>query len=80
MEARRLDANLAPIARLRQRDVPHVILEVEARVLHPPRMVEVQRDVDHLLAERSREVEPALDVGMISVKRSIRPPGTVDGS
>src|SRR5262245_38122983 len=72
----RAGANRRP----RQRDAPHVILEVEARVLHPPGMVEVQWDVDHLLAERAREMAPALDVRMISLKRSVRPPGTVDGS
>ncbi len=40
MQARNLDAELAPVTRLRQRDVPHVELDVEVAILDPPRAVE----------------------------------------
>ncbi len=60
VDARRLDAELAPVARLRQGDVADVVLEVEVLVLHPVRIVEPERDAAKLLAEDRRAVQPAL--------------------
>ena len=51
----RLDAQLAPVARLRQRDVPDVELEVEVGVVHPVRMVEIERHPGELLPVRRHE-------------------------
>ena len=62
VDARCLDAELAPVAGLRQRDVAHVVLEVEALVLDPVRVVELERHPQQLLAEDRREVQAALDV------------------
>jgi hypothetical protein len=63
VQARDLDAELAPVAGLGERDVSDVELEVEVRVLHPVGVVEVDRDVDDLLAEAARQVQAPLDVG-----------------
>ena len=62
MQARCLDAELAPVPRLRQREVPHVVLEVEVAVLDPVRMVEVERHPHELPAERVREVHTLLQI------------------
>ena len=59
---RRLDAELTPLARFRQRDVPHVELEVEVLVVDPVRMVEIERDAHDLAPERIADVQPALQV------------------
>ena len=53
-----LDAQLAPVARLRQGDVADVELEVEVGVLDPVRMVEAERHLDEPLAEDPRHVQP----------------------
>jgi hypothetical protein len=37
MNPRDLDAQLAPVTRLRQRDMAHAIFEVEVWVIHPVR-------------------------------------------
>ncbi len=60
VDARGLNAELAPVARLRQRDVAHVILEVEVLVLDPVRLVEPERHGAQLLPEHRRAVQPAL--------------------
>ena len=62
MDARRLDAELPPVARLRQRHVAHVVFEVEALVLDPVGMVELERDAQQSLTEDRREMQTALDV------------------
>ena len=53
-----LDAQLAPVARLRQGDVADVELEVEVAVLDPVRVVELERHPHQPLAERPRDVQP----------------------
>ncbi len=51
VQPRHLDAELAPVAGVRQRDVTHVELDVEGRVLDPVRPVEGQRHGDEPPAE-----------------------------
>ena len=51
VDARGLDAELAPVARLRQRDVAHVVLEVEVLVLDPVREIEFERHPQQFLPE-----------------------------
>lgn len=58
-----LGAELTPGAGLRQREVPHVVLEVEPLVPDPPRPVESERYVDHPLTEALGDVEALLDEG-----------------
>src|SRR5690606_16414047 len=60
MKPRDLDAELAPVAGLRQRNVPDMELDVEIRILDPVRMVEVHRHMDDALPERPREMQPRL--------------------
>ena len=62
VQPRHLDAELPPVARLRQRDVAHVVLEVEVGVLDPVRVVEPERHLHQPLAERARHVQAAADV------------------
>ncbi len=62
MQTRGLNAQLAPVAGLRQADVADVKLEIEVFVFDPIRMVEAERYVDELLAERARAVQPLFDV------------------
>ena len=62
VDARGLDAELPPVAGLRQRDVAHVVLEVEALVLDPVGIVDLERDAQQLLPENRRQVQAALDV------------------
>ena len=57
-----LDAQLAPVARLRQGDVADVELEVEVGVLDPVRVVEVERHPHQPLAEHPGLVEALVDV------------------
>ena len=57
VQARNLDAELAPVARLRQRDVPHVELDVELGILDPPGPIEHPRHRD----EPATEMRKALD-------------------
>ena len=62
VQPRRLDAELPPVPRLRQRDVAHVVLEVELSVLDPVRMVEIERHAHQSSSEHVRQVQPLLDV------------------
>ncbi len=64
-----LDAELAPVARLGQRDVAHVVLEVELLVLHPVRVIEVGGNPHHLLTEGPGQVQPGLEVGQDALER-----------
>ena len=57
-----LDAELTPVARTRQGDVAHVVLEVEVGILDPVRVVELQRYLHQALAERARHMKTAADV------------------
>ena len=52
VQPRHLDAELPPIARAGQGDVPHVVLEVEVRILDPVRVIEPQRHLHEALPER----------------------------
>ena len=61
MQARGLDAELAPIARLGERDVTHVIFKIEIRVIDPIRVVEAERHVGQLAAEALGQVQALLD-------------------
>ncbi|MFO1426188.1 MAG: hypothetical protein U1F11_04275 [Steroidobacteraceae bacterium] len=62
MDARGLDAELAPVAGLGQGDVAHVVLEIEAVVLDPVGRIQVERHAQQPVAEDRREVQPARDV------------------
>ena len=61
-QPRHLDAQLAPVAGLRQGDVADVELEVEVGILDPVRVVEVERHPHQPLAEHPGHVEALLDV------------------
>jgi len=61
MDARRLDAELAPVAGSGQRDVAHVVLEVEVLVVDPVRIVEVERHAPQLAPQRRLLGDAALD-------------------
>ena len=52
---------LAASARSVHLAVPDVVVEVDLGVLPPHRMVELERNVDQLIAERIEPVEPAVD-------------------
>ncbi len=62
VDPRGLDAELPPVARVRQRDMANVVLEIEAIVLDPVGIVDLERNVQQLLPEDRRQVQPALDV------------------
>ena len=63
-DARREVAQLLPAAGGGQRRVAHVVLEVEARVVHPQRAAAVERRVrvGELLAVAGHEVQPPADL------------------
>jgi hypothetical protein len=63
VDARGLDAELAPVAGLGQGDVAHVVFDVEVLVLDPVGIVEVERHAQDLLAEHRQLAEPAFDMG-----------------
>ena len=49
---------LVEVARCRQGDAPHVMLELEVGILDPQRVVQPHRDLDQAPAEWRREVQP----------------------
>ena len=51
-----LDAELAPVAGMRERNVAYVVLEVEVDVVDPVRMIQVHRDANEPLSEGRRKV------------------------
>ena len=57
MQARRLDAQLPPVAWFRQRDVPYMKLEIEIGIFDPIRMIEAQRHTRNALPKRARLVQ-----------------------
>ena len=61
-DARHQLGDLLVVARGRHRGVAHVEVEVEARVVDPVRVVEVEGHVEQPAAQRLEEVEPALDL------------------
>ena len=69
VQPRRLRAELAPVAGRRQREVAHVELEVEALVLDPPGVIEVERHPRELLPEAAREVQALLGVLQDALER-----------
>ena len=62
MDARGLDAELAPVAGLGQRDVAHVVFDVEVRVVDPIRPVDVEGHALQAAAEHGVAREPVVDV------------------
>ena len=58
MQARDLDAELAPVARLRQRDVPHVEFDIELGLLDPPGTIEHPRHGDEPAAKLREALDP----------------------
>ena len=63
VDARGQRAQLLLRARLRQRRVAHVVLEVEARVVDPDRPAGLQRRERELVPVARHEVQPRPDVG-----------------
>jgi len=63
MDTRGLDAKLAPVARLGQCDVAHVVFDVEALVFYPIRVVQIQRHPQDFFTKVGELVEPAFHVG-----------------
>ena len=61
MDARDLDAQLTPVARLRQRDVTDVVLEIEVGVVHPVRHMHTAGQFGQPPPERRREMQPGFD-------------------
>ena len=51
VDARDLDTELAPVARFGQRDVAHVVFDVEVLVVDPVRVVQLQRHALQLAAK-----------------------------
>jgi hypothetical protein len=61
MDARDLDAELAPVAGMRQRNVPHVEFDVDVRIFDPVWTVEAERHGDESTAKQRQGVEPRLE-------------------
>src|SRR5206468_11536272 len=75
VQACRLDAELTPVTRLRQRDVADVEFEIEVGILDPVRVVEIERHVREPLPEAPHEMEPPLEVGQNSLEGDPAPWG-----
>ena len=58
-----LVGELPVVTRGRQVVLHDVVVDVELRVVDPVRQVEVERDLDHPLAERRHELDPVRDHG-----------------
>ena len=61
VDARGLNAELAPVAGFGQRDVAHMVFQVELLVVHPVRKVQVQRHAAQLAAQDGQLVQAAGD-------------------
>ena len=61
MDPRHLDTELPPVSGLRQRDVPHVELDVDERILDPVRTIRCNRQLDESAAEYGRRIEPGFE-------------------
>ncbi len=61
MDACDLDTELTPVARMRQRDVPHVEFDVDVRILDPVRTVESEGHRDQPATKEWQGVEPCLE-------------------
>jgi len=62
IDARRLDAQLPPVTRLRQGDMADVIFKIEIRVIDPIGMIQIERHPHQLLPEYPGAVEASLDI------------------
>ena len=62
IDARRLDAQLPPVARLGQGNMADVKFEIEIFVIDPIGMIEIQRHSHQLLAKYPRTIETPLDI------------------
>ena len=62
IDARRLDAQLSPVARLRQGNMADMIFEIEIRVIDPIRMIEIERHPHKFLPKNPCSVETPLDI------------------
>ena len=62
VDARDLDAQLAPVARLRQRDVTDVVLEVEVWIVDPVRHVQAAGQLGQPPPEGRRKVQSRVDL------------------
>ena len=60
-DARRLDAQLPPVARRGQRHVADMVFEVEIGILDPVGIIEVEGHAHHALAHRLRQLQPAFE-------------------
>src|ERR1700736_50647 len=60
VETGHLDTELAPVARFRQGDMPHVELQVEVLILDPARTVQPERYHHELAPERRSAGEAGL--------------------
>jgi hypothetical protein len=57
-----LDAQLAPVSGLRQRDVTDVVFKVEVGVVHPVRHVQTAGQIRQPPPERRREMQTGVDL------------------
>ena len=73
VDARGLNAELAPVARFGQREVAHVIFDIESLVLDPVRVVEIQRHAQNLLAKDRQAAEAALDMRQDLLETDLAP-------
>ena len=64
-----LDHELAPIPGLGESYMAHVELQIELRIFHPVRMIEVHGHPDQPAAHEGCEVQPGLDHGQDSLER-----------
>ena len=60
MQPRDLNAELAPVARLRQRDMANMKLDIEIRIVDPVWAVEIQWHLLQFLAKRFGTVRPVI--------------------
>ncbi len=66
-----LDAELPPVTRPGQGDVPYVELQVEIGIVNPVGMIEVERHPHEALAEHPGLVKAAVDVGEDPLERHL---------
>jgi hypothetical protein len=62
VDARDLYAQLAPIPRLRKRNMAHVVLEIEIRIIDPIRHVHAAGQLGQPPSERRRKMQPSVDL------------------
>ena len=62
LKSSNLNAQLPPVAGLRQRQMANMIFDIETGVFHPVRMVKIKRDADEFLAKAACFIQAAFDV------------------